>query len=755
MESGLTLSSSYAPGETITNSVALNTNTVFVCDVVLPSTYAQDCTLFENGGESIGAYVGVRDVASGVPKLRVRGGSGKVAPPAADIVFVDVFPIPADGRTHEIAFEFRTTAPAGVRVWIDGTLYGHASGSFYSDQWSGAGSGSFGRVESSFVVGESSNPWPVQLTKPLRRYDNQLGWLSAAEARLGSPDYTYSGPSTFPSLILDKSAMFSMEAVIPTSFASSCLLFDYGGTLDGLYVGVVRSLSDGSTVLRVVSNSISTMDFPDFPMDGRWHNIAFSIQQRVNNTDTSRVWIDGVLKATSTGELGAFLSGTDGGGFGLVNNSVINGGDGTPWPSSLRTLRIYLNETGSLPSFGALSFADLAQEYGLSTTQPVALNSFYQNRPAIAAEIWDTRSSDLARKAFVGRLGSPSVPVGGSLPLLAFRGGRRQPPASARTIVTVPPQMSEFFEDVATPLLEASFANTTQAQMEAGGWTFSTSNALSFQSEFAKSNGSGTISSPPLIDTLSGVGSVSWTLYGSSLEGNGGETVTFLAQDASNGNAIDLAKVDFVATSTTYTYDLRDLDAGVVDIYNPKGVRLIAVVSMGVADLYYLQNFSASKIENYVCAASTNRAGYLSAWKVFDMQSDTYWNSDDGRYNITSGSNDGSPRTMPSMNAFNDGILGEFISLRIPWPMYLTSYEMTGNCTDWVVYGSVDGRSFDVLDTQIGIASESLTTNRLITPAVSPSEKAYTIFVAKFTRMERGAHNRGQMHAMNFKGFRA
>eukprot|EP00798_Chlamydomonas_sp_ICE-L_P024991 gene24991-biopygen19422 len=54
------------------------------------------------------------------------------------------------------------------------------------------------------------------------------------------------------------------------------------------------------------------------------------------------------------------------------------------------------------------------------------------------------------------------------------------------------------------------------------------------------------------------------------------------------------------------------------------------------------------------------------------------------------------------MNGFTDGILGEFISLRIPWPIYLTSYEMTGSCTDWVVYGSVDGKSFDVLDTQIG-----------------------------------------------------
>eukprot|EP00798_Chlamydomonas_sp_ICE-L_P030008 gene30008-biopygen11769 len=560
------------------------------------------CVLFENGGVNVGAYVGVRDVASGMPKLCVRGGIGGQAPPHAYIVYVDVYPIPADDLTHKIAFEFRTVPTEGVRVWIDGTLYGEATGSFHSanGDWSGNGPGSFGRVESTFAVGELLNPWPVSITKPLRRYDNQLGWLSAMEANLGTPDYVYSGPSTFESLILDTDTMFSMDVVIPTNFASSCILFDYGGSGSGLYIGVVRSQVDGSTVMRVIANNISIVDISDFPRDGRWHNIAFSLQKKDNDIDTSRVWIDGVLNVTSTGELGTFLSGSDGGGFGLSNRSVKNWQDTTPWPSSLRTICIYLNETGCLPLFGALSFADIAHEYGLSTTQPVALDSFYQNRPAITTGIWDTRRSALARKAFVGRLGTPNVLSDGSLSLLAFRGGRRKPPALARKIVTVPPQMNGFAEDVATELFAASFANTTQAQMESDGWIFNTDNVLTFESTFARSNRSGTISSPPVIDTLSGVGSGSLTLFGSSLEGD--ERVTF--RDSANNIGIE-----------------------------PK---------------------------------------------------------------------DGSGRLLRDMNGFNDGILGEFISLRIPWPIYLTSYEMTGSCTDWVVYGSVDGKSFDVLDTQIG-----------------------------------------------------
>eukprot|EP00798_Chlamydomonas_sp_ICE-L_P026621 gene26621-biopygen3031 len=501
------------------------------------------CALFENGGTSYGAYVSVRDVASGIPKLRVRGGLGGTVP-HANIVYVDVYPIPADDLTHEIAFEFRTDRTEGVRVWIDGTLYGEATGSFHSGIWSGSGPGSFGMVKDGGPVGESSNSWPVTITKPLRRYDNQLGWLSAMEANLGTPDYVYSGPSTFESLTLATDTMFSMDVVIPTNFASSCILFDYGGYAYGLYIGVVRSQVDGRTVMRVVSSNISTMDISDFPRDGRWHNIAFSLQKKDNDIDTSRVWIDGVLKVTSTGELGTFISGSDGGGFGLFNNTVKNMQDTTPWPSSLRTIRIYLNETGCLPLFGALSFADIAHKYGLSTTQPVALDSFYQNRPAITTGIWDTRRSALARKAFVGRLGTPNVPSDGSLSLLAFRGGRRKPPALAREIVTVPPQMNGFAEDVATEIFAASFANTTQAQMESDGWIFNTDNVLTFEN--------------------------------------------------------------------------------------------------------------------------------------------------------------GSARSLRHMNGFNDGILGEFISLRIPWPIYLTSYEMTGNCRDWVVYGSVDGKSFDVLDTQIG-----------------------------------------------------
>eukprot|EP00798_Chlamydomonas_sp_ICE-L_P004136 gene4136-biopygen21847 len=393
------------------------------------------CVLFENGGTSYGAYVGVRDVASGIPKLGVRGGLGGTVP-HANIVYVDVYPIPADDLTHEIAFEFRTDPTEGVRVWIDGTLYGEDTGSFHNGIWSGSGPGSFGRVETTFAVGESSNPWPVSITKPLRSYDNQLGWLSAMEANLGTPDYVYSGPSTFESLTLSTDTMFSMDVVIPTNFATSCILFDYGG-----------------------------------------------------------------------------------------------------------------------------AGHDIAHEYGLSTTQPVALDSFYQNQPAITTGIWDTRRSALARKAFVGRLGTPNVPSDGSLSLLAFRGGRRKPPALAREIVTVPPQMNGFAEDVATELFAASFANTTQAQMESDGWIFNTDNVLTFESTLARSNSS---------------------------------------------------------------------------------------------------------------------------------------------YNIAIEPKDGSARALRAMNGFTDGILGEFISLRIPWPIYLTSYEKTGSCTDWVVYGSVDGKSFDVLDTQIG-----------------------------------------------------
>eukprot|EP00798_Chlamydomonas_sp_ICE-L_P029377 gene29377-biopygen5297 len=95
------------------------------------------------------------------------------------------------------------------------------------------------------ILGESSNPWPVSITKPLRRYDNHLGWLSAMEANLGTPDYVYSGPSTFESLTLATDTMFSMDVVIPTNFASSCILFDYGGYAYGLYIGVVRS-QDGA-----------------------------------------------------------------------------------------------------------------------------------------------------------------------------------------------------------------------------------------------------------------------------------------------------------------------------------------------------------------------------------------------------------------------------------------------------------------------------------------------------------------------------
>lgn len=770
METKLTLSNSYAQGVNFDNGgVWWTTNTFFACDVVFPVSFTEDCMLWEMAGTpgNAGAYVGVRDVASGVPKLRVRGGGGS-ALPDANVVSVDVI-APTDGELHEVCWEFMPyTAGSGlsrVRVWIDGILVGTAHGNFWETGgtvlWAGQYGGNMGGAPSSggTVAGESTNVWPNTISNPLRVYKNQLGPPNEAEGRLGVPTYEHAG-GIFSNVVIEESSFFSVDAVIPTSFAQSCVLFEYGGGEYGTYLGVVKSGT--KNVLRVRSgtggSAINYPDVPhalgwyvfaqteDFPQDGLWHTISFDVRKKAAGNAHIRLWVDGRLVGEQVG-LGSYflyLCGADGGGLGQYNSSIPTGESTNPWPSAVGTARVFVGDVGSLPTNGAISFADIASEYNDTVTGGFKISDLYKSRPALTTGIWDNRTG---RGRIDGR-GAPEVPTSGTISLANFRGQRARPPTREREAVTVPPDMTDFVLDQRTTLVTRSFDNTTLAALNAEGWTID-NGTLTFNATNVHQSSGAKLYSPIIKSVNDGVSHVTLTISGAGLEGD--EFFSVYIQDVASGAIQLIGSVPVTTSAVTHTLSVLDtIDMSIVDPYSSDGVRIMYYASVGPADIVYLHDVTIQKSETYVCAASSNRASYLSVYNVFNSLATNVWQSNDGTYAIVATDNTATRLSgwLRKFNGFNDGNNGEYISLRLPWPIYVNTMTVAGRCVDLLLYGSVDGTTFDLLHTVTGLTGVDADT----TIDIPASDKSYSILVTKFTRMTPAGWNRGQMVRMYYTG---
>jgi|UniRef100_A0A6C0BE48 hypothetical protein len=773
MDTRLTISNTYAQGVNFDNGGQFaagngwwTQNTFFACDVVFPTSFAHDCMLWEMGGPpgNAGAYVGVRDVTSGVPKLRVRGGDNAL-PPHANVVSVDV-PIPTDGKLHEVCWEFMPY-PAGsglsrIRVWIDGILKGSAQGNFFVSGttvlWAGYSPGNMGGVTSGTVTGESTNVWPNVISQPLRVYKNQLGPSNEAEGRLGVPTYEHVG-GIFNNVTISESSFFSMDIVIPTSFSQSHVLFEYGGSGYGTYVGVVKSGT--KNVLRVRSgNGSSTITYPgvpvansevvfaqteDFPQDGLWHTISFDVRKKVAGNAQIRLWVDGRLvgEQVSLGSSFPYLCGSSGGGFGQYNSSVPAGESTNPWPSTVGSCRVFVDDAGSLPTNGPIFFSDIVSEYNNNITW---IGHLYKTRPALTTGVWD-QSTGIGR---VDGRGAPEVPSAGPISLANFRGQRSRPVKRERITVTVPPDMTDFVLDQRSTLLTRSFANTTEVALASEGWTFNNANLITFGTTNIRVPQGVYLYSPVIKSVNEGISHVMLTVSGTFLEG--GEVYRLYIQDVKSSVQYLLGSVPITTSVVTNTVSIPDtFDLSVVDLYSSDGVRIVISASIGPSDIAYLYDITIQKSEKYVCAASTNRADYLRVYNVFNSLATNSWQSNDGTYNIVAPDNTltrlGS--ALRTFNGFNDGFNGEYIALRLPWPIFVSTMTVRGLCVDLLLYGSVNGTTFDLLHTVTGLSGVISTTHTINIPA---SDKSYSILVAKFTRMMPGGFNRGNMGRVFYTG---
>lgn len=737
-----------------------NFDSFWACDVVFPASFSSDCILFKMGSSEAAMAVILVDTASGSPKLRLRAGKGSVNVPSEDVVSVDVANIPNDGQLHTVCWDILASPDLDLsvraRIWIDGTLQGMDSKNILDNMWASNVPGSFGVHVGDSVVGVPTYPWPVTITSDLRYYKSQLGPSSAMEGGAMSQSIatsTYDGFTTIEYVQAEKTdAFFSCEAVIPSTFASSCMLFHYGKAINGLYVGV---RTDGSIpILRyfvgkdgIGGPPAALMDIADFPQDGRWHNIAFdiSIQKNGANKDRIRLWIDGILKGEVLYDLkNDKWCGIGDSGFGIagMNSSVYE--STTSWPAALGQLRYYGNDRGSLPARGAISLTDIASEYGI--TGPISLKSLYKKRQAETTGVFDRVEGSF----FVGGGGSPLVPSSGNIGLRNFLGQRSRPPATIAQTVTVPPTMSDFVEEVEVDVFLRSLADVAMAPLTGEGWQFSDA-SFSTTASGISWWGRKTLTTPVVVEAITGVRHVSWTITGQSMEG--GELVVFSATNMADNVVVELGKFELAATSTVYTLDLRSLTD--FDLLSAQGFKFSVYTSIGLNDGIIVENINIKTSHLYACSGSSNRASYLSAYNVFKPDT-SQWQGNDASYNLGHYTplTDGYGRHLRPINGFNSQINGEVISLRLPFPLYVTSYLVSGLVIDLRLFGSTDGTTWDVIDNVTGL-SGVFGEEHVLTPEANPSDKPYTMLAMVLARMADSAWDRGQMRRITYTGIKA
>jgi hypothetical protein len=155
----------------------------------------------------------------------------------------------------------------------------------------------------------------------------------------------------------------------------------------------------------------------------------------------------------------------------------------------------------------------------------------------------------------------------------------------------------------------------------------------------------------------------------------------------------------------------------------------------------------------YIAKSSTERIhGKLAAWMPFDGKhsADTYtkWQSTDACYDNTQRATWSAP--------FDDGhndmsYPGQWVQIQLPFPIYITAYQLAGDMTDHRLYAKSEAQPWTVLDQrQSSHGWSAISTYHL--PSVS---QPYTKFAVKIgrSRQEPG-YGRASMMWFRVRGYR-
>lgn len=211
-----------------------------------------------------------------------------------------------------------------------------------------------------------------------------------------------------------------MEGIIqlPTSVTQDRVIFEYGGTTAGTWIGVrdvggVDTLTfragDGSvgvtaTNTNGVYKEIPIADIPEF--DGKLHTVSWAFDP---SAGTGRMWIDGRLlidEATTDGSAftNSTWAGANVGGWGQGYGGIAGNFAGTQWIDTISSnLSIYANQT---PFYPTLTYIPLDSEVPLNTGSDYTLSVVVTKPGAFAQEDMtvngvDYEAGDLIEEAFI------------------------------------------------------------------------------------------------------------------------------------------------------------------------------------------------------------------------------------------------------------------------------------------------------------------------------------------------------------------
>lgn len=169
---------SYSAGSIPGTDFPRNVDTVFSCNIVLPSSPTQEGILFEIGGSGTGTWVGLRD-SGATFRIRAGDGASSLSASSSDCALLDIDTASSsyfDGNSHDVAWEIRIN-PGSVRLWIDGNLVGESYTSGYGaldgSNFGGGDDGGYGQGNTGLPAGEPTTSWPYTLNSNLSVYSDQ------------------------------------------------------------------------------------------------------------------------------------------------------------------------------------------------------------------------------------------------------------------------------------------------------------------------------------------------------------------------------------------------------------------------------------------------------------------------------------------------------------------------------------------------------------------------------------------------------
>jgi hypothetical protein len=397
-----------------------------------------------------------------------------------------------------------------------------------------------------------------------------------------------------------------------------------------------------------------------------------------------------------------------------------------------------------IKSSGTISLQDLATEYDV-TEQPYSLSDFYKSAPSGKFTVLGS--------GLVGPVGSPNVPhAGRPISLNDFYSQKKRDTA----LLSFPPSaMTDYVTHLGSSLLTQSLAGVTHESLESQGWVFpsNASNNANGVSWDASQN----VTTKAFNGGAIGIGVIKVTFVGSALEG--GETVRISLTDGTNTLIVYENSSIVSGAENNITLDLLTISG--IETINRSSSQLKIVFStiMGVNDIMELRYIEALTAETYRSISESDRTSTLSNWKVFNKVITDTWQSADSR--VSSGTY-GTGIRIVSINGFTPpSYLGSWVGLTMPYPIYLESFEMTGQAMDFRLYASQnpsDTTKWDLIhtvtDTENTTGYLQITVTHTLSAVTSKPYMCFVIMINR-TRTAGSGFGRVAINEITFNGYKA